>query len=35
MRRSELSTSSFNLALTMLELSGKIRPLGGNYWAPY
>lgn len=32
---SRLDTSKFNQALTMLELSGKIRPLGGNQWAIY
>jgi len=35
LERSELSASSFNQAITMLELGGKIRPLGGNQWAPY
>ena len=31
--RSGLSASSFNQALTMLEIGGKIRPLGANHWA--
>lgn len=30
---SELSTSSFNQTLTMLEITGKIRPLGAGNWA--
>ena len=32
LRGSELSTSEFNQVLTMLEIGGKIRPLGGNQW---
>ncbi len=32
-RELSLSTSEFNTALTMLELSGAIRPLGANQWA--
>lgn len=35
LRQSELSPTSFNQALTMLELGGKIRPLGNNHWAPF
>lgn len=35
LHRSQLSPKSFNQALTMLELGGKIRPLGANHWAPY
>jgi DNA processing protein len=35
LRRSQLPPSSFNQALTMLELGGKIRALGANHWAPY
>ncbi len=31
--RSELEVSSFNQALTMLEITGKIRPLGANQWS--
>jgi DNA processing protein len=30
---SALSTSEFNQVLTMLEIGGKIRPLGANHWA--
>jgi len=30
--RSSLSTSEFNQVLTMLEVGGKIRPLGSNQW---
>lgn len=30
---SGIDTSKFNQSLTMLEISGKIRPLGGNHWA--
>lgn len=30
--QSELSASDFNQALTMLELNGAIRPLGGHQW---
>jgi DNA processing protein len=30
--QSSLSASEFNQALTMLEISGKIRPLGANQW---
>ena len=32
---SGLGVSEFNRALTMLEISSKIRPLGGNNWAIY
>lgn len=32
---SELSTADFNRVLTMLELGGKIKPLGGNKWSIY
>lgn len=31
--RSNLDVSEFNQALTMLEIGGKIRPLGANNWA--
>jgi DNA processing protein len=31
---SELSADLFSQTLTMLELSGKIHPLGNNHWAP-
>lgn len=30
---SEIPVSKFNQTLTMLEISGKIRPLGNNHWA--
>jgi DNA processing protein len=33
LQHSKLSVSVFNQALTMLEISGKIRPLGANHWA--
>lgn len=33
LRRSRLSTSQFNQALTMLEIGGLIRPLGANHWS--
>jgi DNA processing protein len=29
---SETEVSDFSMALTMLEISGTIRPLGGNQW---
>ena len=32
LERSRLSTSEFNQVLTMLEVGGKIRPLGSNQW---
>lgn len=32
-RLSELDVTAFNQTLTMLELGGKIRPLGANHWA--
>lgn len=32
-RGSRLEIAAFNQTLTMLELSGKIRPLGGGHWA--
>ena len=32
LERSGLSASQFNQALTMLEIGGKIRPLGANHW---
>jgi len=32
-QRSHLDIAAFNQTLTMLELSGKIRPLGANNWA--
>lgn len=35
LRQSGLATESFNQTLTLLELSGKIRPLGGNRWGLY
>jgi DNA processing protein len=35
LNRSQLTASSFNQALTMLELGGKVRALGNNHWAPY
>ena len=33
LQRSELAASPFNQALTMLEITGRIRPLGNNHWA--
>lgn len=30
--RSELEVSQFNQTLTMLEITGKVRPLGNNHW---
>ena len=33
LRQSGLAVSDFNRALTMLEISGSIRPLGGNQWS--
>lgn len=33
LERSQLTASQFNQTLTMLEISGKIRPLGSNHWA--
>jgi hypothetical protein len=30
---SRLSTSEFNQVLTMLEIGGKIRPIGANHWS--
>jgi DNA processing protein len=33
LQRSSLPASAFNQALTMLEIGGKIRPLGANYWS--
>jgi len=33
LERSQLQTSEFNRALTMLEISGKIYALGANHWA--
>lgn len=35
LERSGLSASHFNQALAMLEIGGKIRPLGANHWALY
>jgi len=35
LERSGLSVSHFNQALAMLEIGGKIRPLGANHWALY
>lgn len=32
LERSEVSATEFSTALTMLELAGTIRPLGGNQW---
>ncbi len=31
--KTELEASRFNQALTMLEITGKIRPLGANHWS--
>jgi DNA processing protein len=31
--KSDLPVQKFNQAMAMLEISGKIRPLGANYWA--
>lgn len=31
--KSQLGTSEFNQVLTMLEIGGKIRPLGANHWS--
>lgn len=31
--RSQLVPTAYNQALTMLEISGKVRPLGNNHWA--
>jgi DNA processing protein len=33
LEQSKLNISDFNQALTMLEIAGKIRPLGMNHWA--
>lgn len=33
LERSELDTTTFNQTLTMLEISGKIRPIGANHWS--
>lgn len=33
LEKSGLSTSQFNQALTMLEIGGKVRPLGANHWS--
>lgn len=33
MRLSEFSAPVFNQTLTMLEITGKIRPLGAGHWA--
>lgn len=35
LERSRLKTGEFNQALTMLEISGKVRSLGANRWAIY
>jgi len=35
LQQSKLSASAFNQTLTMLEISGKIRPLGANQWCLY
>lgn len=32
LRKSELETAQFNQALTMLELAGRIKPLGAGHW---
>lgn len=32
LKKSQLSVSDFNRVLTMLEIGGKIRPMGGNRW---
>lgn len=34
LERTGLSVDTYNLALTMLELNGKIQALGNNHWAP-
>lgn len=34
LEHSNMSPDTFSQALTMLEFSGKIRPLGNNHWAP-
>ncbi len=31
--KSQLDTAKFNQALTMLELTGRVRPLGANHWS--
>ena len=33
LEESQLEVSKFNQALTMLEIGGKIRPLGANHWS--
>ncbi len=33
LQRSKLSTSEFNQVIIMLEIAGKIRPLGANHWS--
>lgn len=35
LKQSALSISEFNQVLTMLEIGGKIRPLGANHWSLY
>ena len=35
LEKSKLATSEFNQVLTMLEITGQIRPLGANQWALY
>ncbi|HEY5442387.1 MAG TPA: DNA-protecting protein DprA, partial [Candidatus Saccharimonadales bacterium] len=35
LRRSGLTASAFNQALTMLEISSKVRTLGANHWSTY
>jgi DNA processing protein len=32
-KKSNLEVSNFNVALVMLEIDGKIKPLGGNHWS--
>lgn len=32
--RSELAVEQFNQTLTMLEITGKVKPLGNNQWSP-
>ncbi len=34
LQKTQLSSDLYSQTLTMLELSGKIRPLGNNHWAP-
>ncbi|MGH7239805.1 MAG: hypothetical protein ACREHG_07020 [Candidatus Saccharimonadales bacterium] len=32
MTKSKLAVSEFNQTLTMLELNGRVHPLGSNHW---